>query len=470
MKFFRLDLLTLLISLFILNSCKNQDSVGLGVNPSSQINGKLVDTSTIFVNTVRDDSVVTSGIGKNPLAWFNDPVFGTTESNLAASLSLPGASGYALPSGTITIDSIRLVMPFIDGFYGDSVASNYKLNVYQLTEKYDETKGYYNNKTWKYNSSNLLGSLTFKARTHDSVKIYNIITGKPDSLIKVPAQLRVPINNSFIISNFFNASSATLSSNSVFQSIVKGLYITLDKNQTTGAGGILMFDKGDTLSVYCKINNGIVVDTTQIKLPITGLAANIIHTYSATINAALLPSSTSANTFYLQGLGGLRTRISFPNFFANLRNDLLKRDSDIVINRAELVITPATVPNSPNSQNRPIPRITMYQLDLAHQRIALQDGSASDPRSGGPGVFGGVYSSKANQYHFIVTAYLQDLLLKKTLDYGTYIAPIDTTNATGIDIAVTPAIAARTVAVGSDNALGTKIKLNVIYTKVARPR
>jgi hypothetical protein len=469
MKFFRLDLLTLLISLFILNSCKNQGAVGLGVNSTSQLNGKLVDTSTIIVNTVKDDSVITSTLSKNPLGWFNDPIFGTTESNLAASLSLPGKSAYALPSGTITIDSVRLVMGFIDGFYGDSVVSNYKINVYQLDKSnpYDETKSYYNDKQWKPDLSSLLGSVTFKARTHDSIKIYNIRAGQPDTLIKVPPQLRIPISNSFIISNFFNASSATLSSNSVFQSLVKGLYLTLDKNQTTGPGGIFMFSKGDTLSIYCKINNGIVIDTTQIKLPITGLAANITHTYSTTINAALGNTTTSANTFYLQGLGGLRTKISFPNLLANIRNDLLKRDSDMVLNRAELVITPG--PGS-NILYRPIPRITMYKLDIAHQRTYVQDGSPSDPRSGGVAVFGGYYSSTAKQYHFILTAYLQDLLLKKTVDYGTYIAPVDTTNTTGVDIAVTATIAARTVAVGTDNASNYKIKLNIIYTKIARPQ
>src|ERR1700759_1319796 len=108
MKFFRLDLLTLLISLFILNSCKNQDTVGLGVNANGKLSGSLVDTSTIVINTVLEDSVVTSGqTGKNPLSYFNDPVFGTTESSIATNLNLPGSAAYSLPSGTITIDSAR---------------------------------------------------------------------------------------------------------------------------------------------------------------------------------------------------------------------------------------------------------------------------------------------------------------------------------------------------------------------------
>src|SRR4051812_5844259 len=105
MKFIRLDLLTLLISLFILNGCKNTDTIGLGVVNSNQINGNLVDTSTIVVNTLAEDTVSTSGLSLTPLAYMNDPVFGTTEANLVMNLNLPGSGAYTLPTGTITVDS-----------------------------------------------------------------------------------------------------------------------------------------------------------------------------------------------------------------------------------------------------------------------------------------------------------------------------------------------------------------------------
>ncbi|MEP6614238.1 MAG: DUF4270 family protein [Mucilaginibacter sp.] len=447
-----------------MNSCKNQDTIGLGVNSQTQVNGIMVDTSTIVVNTVKEDSVVTSGLTKAPLGYFQDPIFGTTESNLAASLSLPGTTGYSLPSGTISIDSTRLVLHYVDGFYGDSVASSYKLNLYQLQEAYNVNTGYYASKVWKVNPA-LLGSITFKARPHDSIKITNIINGKPDSLIKVPAQIRVPIDNNFIITNFFNASSATLASNSVFQNAIKGLYLTLDKAQTTGAGGTFMLSNADSVNVYCKITNNGVIDTTTIKLPISQVAASITHTYSTTINAELGNTTTSGNVFYLQGLAGLRTKISFPNLLANLRSSLATTGEDIVLNRAELVITPA--PGS-YTQYRPLPKITIYKLDIAHQRVLLQDATLSDSRSLGVGSFGGFYSSKTNQYHFIITAYLQDLLLKKTSDYGTYIAPVDTLNRSSVDFTATPSIAARSVVVGSDKTSPYRIKLNIIYTKIKK--
>ena len=471
MKFFRLDLLTLLISLFILNSCKNQDSIGLGVVTPGQVNGSLVDTSTIIINTVPEDSVITSidpttqlPLAKNPLGYFNDPIFGITTSSIATDLNLPGSASYTLPSGTITIDSARLVLQYADGFYGDSIASTYKVNVYTLNQKYNSgSTAYYNTTKWSV-SNNLIGSLTFNARTHDSIKIFNIITGAPDTLIKVAPQIRIPINPGFINTNLFNASSTVLGSNAIFQNNVKGLYITLDPTKTTGAGGIFMIKPADSIFVYYRAVNGATIDTAQVTLPLAQFAASTAHIYTTTINTELNNTTTSRNTFYVQGLAGLRAKISFPNLLANLRGNLLKKDSDIILNRAELVITPGPGTGIPYS---PEPKITMYRLDLAHQRTEIEDATTADPRSGGVAVFGGFYNPTQKEYHFILTAYLQDLLLAKTVDYGTYIGAIDTTNTTAVDIAPTVQIGARTVAVGTDKTSPYRIKLNIIYTKIS---
>lgn len=468
MKFFRLDLLTLLISLFILNSCKNQDTVGLGIVSANQGVGNLIDTGTVVTNTVLDDTVITDGLSKVPMGFFTDPVFGTTEANMATDLNLPGGSSYALPTGTITIDSTRLVMGFTDGFYGDSIESHYKINVYQLNEQFLTTTSHYNTKSWNYNSSNLLGSLTFNARTHDSIKIFKIIKGAPDTLVRVPPQIRIPINNSFITSNLFNASGTTLGSNTIFNQKIKGLYITLDKTKSTGAGGIFMMQPTDTLAVYYRADNGSTIDTAVAYLQLSNTAAQIKHTYTTTIQTELNNTSSSRGIIYLQGLAGLRAKISFPSLLKNLRENLLSQGSDIVLNRAELVISPATGSDIPY---RPLPKITMYQLDLARQRTIIQDASSSDARASGTGVFGGYYNPTKKNYHFVITAYLQDLLLKKTADFGTYIAPIDSTD-TDFGVKATPklsSIAARSVIGGGANkSLPYTIKLNIIYTKVAK--
>ena len=480
MKFFRLDLLTLLISLFILNSCNNEGTIGLGVAP--QLNGSLIDTSTVVINTVPDkgyyvpgttptDSISTTGLTKTPMGYFQDPVLGTIQSDVAVGLNLPGSSAYTLPSGTVVIDSAVLALKYANGFYGDSLTSKYKVNVYQLQTRPINGQAYYNTTSWPYDNTNLLGTRTFYARTHDSVKIYNIISGAPDTLIKAAPQLRIPINPGFIYNILFKASAAQLASNTVFVNNVKGLYIAIDKAGTQGPGGMFMFSLADSLNVYYHATNGTTVDTASISLPLTSnsttTAARITRTPSAAVLNELANTNTgSRNVVYLQGLAGLRAKISFPY----LKNIVKKLGSRIVISRAEVVITPVPgtgVPYWPQS------KLTMYRYDLTNTPIELQDASSADPRGNIPANFGGGFNAGNQTYHFNVTAYVQDMMDGKTVDYGTYIATVDplSTNTTTVDYLPTVETAGRTIAVGTvtdpnSPYYAARIKLNIIYTKI----
>ena len=460
MKFFRLDLLTLLISLFILNGCKRQDGIGLGINDQNAITSNLIVDSNVIVNTVAEDTAATSGLTKTPLANFVDPVFGTTKSVVAIGLSLPNGAAYTVPAGTLSIDSAVLVLKYADGFYGDSLASRYKINVYQLQKKI-ESKTYYTNSHWDADLSKLLGTKSFTARTHDSITISRIRTDSLDTVQRVAPQLRVPFDKAFIYTHLFNAPGTELSSVTAFQNSVKGLYVSLDRAQASDAGGVIQLNMtGSTLDVFYKVVNGTTTDTASVSLPFFNRAAEVTHTYSTTIQAAL-NSTASQNTIYMQGLAGLRAKVSFPGL------DKLA-DSSIVLNRAEIVITPRAGSGVPYA---PLPKLTMYKLDIAKQRALIQDAnSAGDPRAQIT-LFGGNYNRTNKDYHFLVTAYVQDLIRKKTVDYGTYIAPIDTTlvnTTTGIDVSPTVLTAARSVLVGSDKTSQYSIRLNIIYTRIKK--
>jgi len=462
MKFSKLDLLTLLISLFILNGCKNQDTIGLGVTSNNALTGSLIDTCTIVVNTIPEDTVVTSGLSRTPFGYFNDPVFGATEANIAMDLNLPGNSAYTLPTGTIALDSAILVLRYAQGFYGDSLSSRYKANVYQLNERVYSSNYYYNTKQWSYNSSILLGTKTFFPRPNDSIYVNAKVAKKPDSLLKVPPQLRIPIDPSFINTNLFLAGSQQLGSNLVFRNNVKGLYLTLDKTKSTGSGGLMMMalDSAANITVYYRTINGNTVDTTSLNMPSSIHAAQIKHTYSSTIQTELNNQTTgSRKAIYIQGAAGLRAKISFPY----IKNLLKTLGTNIVINRAELVLTPtpgSTIPFAP------IPQISMYKYDLAHTRTVVEDANTSDPRSQGYSVYGGYFSSTAQNYHFVITAYIQDLLLGATVDYGTFLGAVD--YSTTLNYAATAQTANRTFAVGTDSSSPYRIKLNIIYTKLPK--
>ncbi|MBL4675519.1 MAG: DUF4270 domain-containing protein [Mucilaginibacter sp.] len=461
MKFYKLGLLTLLISLFIFGGCKRQDGIGLDVDPANQINGTLLVDTSLVMTTEYEDSVATNNLTtRAPIANFNDPIFGNTEANMAALLNLPGSVAYTLPTGTISIDSAVLVLPYsTDGFYGDSLLSTFKVNVHQLSENIVTTKSYYNTNQFKFNTTPI-GSKTFKARAHDTLQVYNIVKGGPDTIVKLVPQIRIPINTNFVYNNFFNAPANTLRSNAAYQNYAKGLYLTIDKNASTGVGGNMFFniDSNAKIQVYYKLTASGTVDTASIALPITSNVNQIKHTYSAKVDAALNKTSTDG-LVYLQGLVGLRSKISFPD----VKNILGAVGKNAVINRAELVVKVApgtTTPFAPNTQ------LSLYRLDLARQRIQLQDASTADIRNAGR--FGGEYNPADGTYHFYVTAYLQDLISGKSIDYGTYLAAsgpstISSSGAQTIDISVTPSYAQRTVVIGKNSA--DRVKLNIIYTK-----
>jgi len=460
MKFSKLGLLTLLISLFILNSCKNQDAIGLGVNDSTQLSGTLLVDTNITVNTMLDDTVATTGLARSPLAYFKDPELGTTETSFSTLLTLPGGTAYTLPTGVVTIDSALLILPYApSGFYGDSLTSKFKVDVHQLDENFIANRTYYSNKVWDFNSQ-LLGTKTFIARSHDTLKVYTPVKGKPDTLVKVSPQIRIPISQTFIDQYLFNGPSVYLSNVTLFQNAIRGLYINIDKAQTTGPGGNLMFTLDSArISVYYRATTSSAVDTAMVTLPVPASqhSTQIKHTYSAKVQAALNNTSTDG-LMYLQGLSGLRTKISFPD----IKKAFASLGSDVVINRAELVITPAPGTTIPYG---PAPRLTMYQFDIAKQRIRIQDASTSDPRGvNGPLYFNGFYNKAKNQYQFLVTAYIQDLYRGKTVDYGTFIAPVDPASSTTINILPTASYAERTIGIGKNSQ--SRIKLNIIYTKI----
>lgn len=466
MKFFRLDLLTLLISLFILSSCKKQGTVNLGVNNENLIEGKLIDTSSVFISTVREEDASTSALIKTPLSYFKDPVFGVTESNIAMELNLPQRVGYTVPTGTITIDSAVLVLAYTNGFYGDSITTRYKANVYQLDERLLSTTAYPASKKWKRKST-LLGTRSFFSRTHDSVTVIEPVRGKKDSVLKIAPQLRIPIDPAFINANLFNAPPAQLSSNLIFKNAVNGLYVTLDKGQT-GPGGTFMLNMDSAaVKVYFKVNtttDGVnKTDTSYIILPSSVRAAEISHDYTGTIIATELASTQKTRgNFYLQGLLGLRAKIQFPY----LKEIITNVGSDIIVNRAELVISAQPGTTFPYE---PLKSLMFYRLDLAKQRINIQDNSSTDPRSNP--AYGGFYNPAKKEYHFLVTAYVQDLMRGNVVDYGAYLGAADNQGASYFnDVSPNPQLDGRTAAVGFDKDAPSpyRIKLNIIYTKVAK--
>ena len=493
MKFSKLDLLTLLISLFLFSSCKDSSSIGLDVSPATGVTGILLDTATVTSRTVLDEPSSTffsatvqggtAGLPRYPLGEMLDPVFGTTTASLALSIGLPSGTGFTVGKNAV-IDSAVLVLPYqvtpgsttalnvFSPFYGDSTAA-FNVDVSQLDANlYTQTKFMSNT---VYAATNSLGSLQTLARPTTSVKVKRVIDGAPDTVYNAVPQIRVKLNSAMIQSKILALDSATLSTNSNLNAAFKGLKVTARK-ASGKPGGIMFFEfrSGNAnLEIYYKKTSTTAnktIDTVFARFPIslstspTPVAASIQHDYTNTPVEAQLKTPADYPVTYLQAMSGVRNQITFP-YLKNLKASL---GTKIVINKAELVIDindpadsiPFKIP----------PRLALYRLDIAKQRQNVPDNNqasqanpSGDPRAILP--FGGYYDSTKKSYTFVITNYVQDLIDGKTIDYGTFLA---TTPATEFNVFPYPTSAGRAVigAFSKDpSATKRRMRLNIYYIK-----
>lgn len=481
------DLLTLLISLFVLGGCTNPSGIGLDVDPGDEIVGVLTDTLTLQAVTLADDSTRSSSFGQTAFGWFNDPVIGKTVIDLALAIGRPSSVPRIRPDAEI--DSVILVVPYgIDEYFGDTLNPTFPLQVRQLKEAY--TDGNYSTKQWSVEEE-VIGTKTlsrFAYKSTDSVRVTRYIDDK-DSVVRDIPQLRVSLSAEFFRELFSNTvDSATLSTEAGFNNHVKGLYLSVDESAMSGIGGIVTFRglSGTTgIELTYRQPNGkegedAGIDTIRTFLPTTvtdsynstyrRLASSIRRTYTADVQAQLESPQGNFEKLYLQAPAGLRTRLRIPYI------DSLK-GRNIAVNKAELVVY---VDDETEGAEWHIqaPRLTLYREDIAGQRQPVPDGDSrtssgsftGDGRSiwyrfnGNWRPFGGEINREKRRYVFHLTSYIQDVLLGKINSSEFFLAPAALSDDV---IPYYPVLNTGSRAILQNGETeGAKIKLNIYYTQV----
>lgn len=457
MRFIKSDLLTLLVSLFIFASCENPTGIGLEVSPDVALETKLVDTSTVITKLQKQDSIITNFTETSTLGYFEDPIFGKTTASIALALTMP-TTNYKFETNT-SIDSAVLVFPF-SGFYGDSAGASFVAEVRQLNEVlYSENrKNYYSNKVWLKNST-LLASKPFGTNFTDSIILQDIRTGKADSIKKIPAQLRIKLDANFIKNNIVDLDSVNKVSNQTFNNYLKGLFISVNKNSTTGDGGLFSLNTSTAgaakLDIFYKATGTAgAIDTLVKTFNINGASGHAATELSwdmdgTVVKTALESTDKNSNLLYLKSLGGTYVKVDFP--YLDKLNTL---GTNITVNRAELVFY---VDNPANENYDPLSRLRTYRWDIAQRPQLVPDESPNDPRYLGPGFIGGFYNSNNKSYTFNFTGYIQDLISGKMKNYGTFIMPTNFTPESALNVL------GRSVVGGGSNT-NYKVKLRVFYT------
>jgi len=177
------DLLTMLISLFILSGCENPTGIGLDVDPEDQIEALFTDTVSLRAYTVRDDSVQSASFSQNLFGLLRDPIFGKTNVGLAIDIGRPSGFKQILPDAEI--DSIVLVLPYGGDYYGDTLASDFALRVRPLEEVFRANT--YSTYQWDVQDDVIgtatLGRYAYKTGVRsDSLRVDRYIDGRDTTI------------------------------------------------------------------------------------------------------------------------------------------------------------------------------------------------------------------------------------------------------------------------------------------------
>lgn len=425
MKDFRILPFCFIILFYSLSGCKDPDNVGINVLPEGDLTGiGMIDTVSMVVSTVREDSIPADANTLNLLGAYTDNVFGYSNASFYSQVLLktPNAS-----FGTNPIcDSIVLTLDYA-GYYGDtSINSTHVFTVYELSESINVDSSYYSNRT--FTTSTLWGTVTTTEILPTDSLVISGTTVSPHLRLKL---------DSVLGEKFLNADPSSYFDNTSFLNFFKGIYVR--ETVTTGNGCILYFSLTEVMSkltLYYNSSSGSSLSY-EFLLNGDGRVNHFEHDYSLASFGNVFPVDGSTSS-YIQSMAGVKTKIEFPYL------DKLIQQGNIAINNAQLII------KGDNTDAGLYPlhsKLGLTGRDSLGKSYFLPDNIDS------PDDFGGDLTSQ-NSYTFNITRYLQQVLSGSRKDYGLFLV------ASGSSVN-----ANRTIIGGSAHP-SLKMKLQLTYTKI----
>lgn len=390
------SVLAVLLVLLGFISCENDpDKTGIGVIPDSEKPGIFYnDTTTVIIHSVYYDSVKTSNTAKSMLGSYLDPVFGLHTVGIVTQVRL---STVSLNFGeNPVLDSIVLSLEYTFGqlgstrrifSYGDT-STLQTIKVFEIDEDLHIDSVYYSNHIPQIKPSELASVVTtFKPR--DSVMV---------DTVKVKAQLRLRLSDDFG-NQILNAPAEAKQSVDGFLKFMKGLYIV--PQPVNNGGALVFFDLlaiPSRLTLYYKNNSG---ERKSYVFFINSQCARYMtfqrdYTLASPEFREQLEgdSTLGREQFYLQGLGSVEARVSFP-FISDWA-----LNQKILLNEARLVFY-----NSDTTTGF-LPPFELY-LGKRNEKGVYE---ILPDEYDGTTYFGGQYNPKTGGYHFRITQTLQKII------------------------------------------------------------
>ena len=361
-----------LLAVFFLTSCQKQPNLRFGSTYTNDNNGSnvvVVDTSTVLVSTINNDSTFTNGTGYLMAGTYKDPILGTVTSRAFFQVA-PPSSLPSLTPGINTYDSIGLVIFFKKNnpWYGDTTTQqNYVINQvdtsYQLSPPF--LNGYYSNSDLRIDPNKLgeTGPIFIYPTRGDTSPITS--QGVSDTV-----KIRLDQSLGQRLYNMIYTNSDSINNPTSFQNWFHGLCLSTSGIGTGGTGAIYGFKDSCLMRIYYRTAGVYAQQYVDFNVSQRSLAFNSIRTirdntvlkdlrkqngyYGQSPPATL--SKVTGNAGYIQPITGLTVRLGFPTIKA-----IALRPDYIGLLRATLTVRP--VPDSWSTTWRLAPQIGVYSTD-----------------------------------------------------------------------------------------------------------
>lgn len=300
----------------------------------------IPDTLTVWTKTKFIDTVVTSLTPANQvvihgLGAVNDPYFGLTTAGIYLQV-IPERGNYTFSANNPTVTDAYLVLPYSGFSWGDTLSFELQnLNVYRVTDNLSTDETYYSN-THKNYDPTPVGSVTGVNidKLSDSVSVLGVT---------VAPHLRIKLTDAF--KNELVSVAASSNDAAAFVSAIKGLYIASADSKGRALPYFLLNGSGNyrRAAIQFYYTEPGSTETKNTFFNFTNAAAHfnkITRSYSTELKNAFASSAESDPVVYLQNLPGATLDLRFPT---------LKNLPQVVVNRAELLITEIRLTNDPEA-------------------------------------------------------------------------------------------------------------------------
>jgi hypothetical protein len=433
-KIFRLTLLALAV-LFVSSCEEGPTKIGEGILPGSDF-VTLNSTDTLGVNsyTLYNKSVRTDNLGTSYLGQIYDPYFGTTTAGFVTQIRM-SAAWDDLP---FTIDSVKLVLAFLDVKGGSDVVHTLKLS--EIAQQIYTDSAYYSD--------------TQVPLTGFEIADIRLPVLKPDSINYVE------INLDTLFGKYLTRDTAKLfysNTKQDFRSFFKGLYFQMDPStdpllvslslvaSSTASGYnnqivLFMHDNDGVAKEFFFVLDAINKNASFSLFSHDFSTATLGQNIQNIINKESTPAASDTLS-YLQALDGVYTKIVMPGLEGIKNNPSLK---NIAVNKAHLTVPLFLDGNLYKTSTIPSQLFLRYN-SLSGTELVVPDYSIN------ASFFDGTVDSIANVYNFNIPAFVQAYLN-------------DATNTIKPELEIFQATGSKNVILKA-NSCKTPVKFEFTYTK-----